>query len=74
MVITKLQLENKLEEYKKIDNLYDVAISVHKKTISDAKKGALRFTQISDPKLFGLLYGDLKRLSHDRANIQQEIA
>lgn len=73
MVITKLQLENKLEEYKKIDNLYDVAISVHEKTISDAKKGKLRFTQISDPKLYGLLYGDLKRLNADQEKIKQEI-
>lgn len=57
---------SRLDELKRLDSLYAIAIGQQEKQIDNAKRGKLRFTQITNKTLFGLLVGDLTRLKENK--------
>ena len=71
-MLTIRDVEKKLEDCKRLAHLYDLAISLHEKKVSKVRRGIIRFTQISDSALLGLVEGDLKRLNNDKKKVLED--
>lgn len=65
--------QTRLDEYHKLSALYDIAITSQEAKLNDVKRGKIKFTQIADPTLLGLMRGELNRLREDKEAIVGEL-
>jgi hypothetical protein len=65
--------QDRLDELKRLNTLYELAIGQHERKIDQAKRGRLTFAQISTKTLFGLLYGDLRKLQEGKEQTIRDI-
>lgn len=71
-MLTLQSVEKKIEECKRLTCFYDIAITTHENKLKDVKRGKLKFTQISDSALLGLVKGDISRLYDNKNKLLEE--